>query len=479
MLGGALGFLIAYAASLEGTPRWVRSAFTTFSGVAANFGGIPLAFAFIATIGTLGIVTNFLRDQLHWNIYRQGFTLFSTTGIEIVYLYFQIPLMILVIAPAIDGLRREWREAASNLGASKFQYWRHVGLPILTPSLLGAVILLFGNAFAAYATAYASLGLDAARADRDRRVLQRQRPLEPASRTGARLRHVHRAGGDDDDLHPTPAALRKVDEVNAGRRFSPFALIVLVLAGAYFLVPLIATLLFSLNSNQTGKCCSLAAWGFVFHDGQFWSNLKTSFILSLETIGISLLLFVPTVYWVHLKVPRLRPVMAFLALLPFVVPPIVLVVGLLKVFRGTPTWFYDKPYGFLVAAYVILAFPYMFFALDAGFRAIDVHTLTEASHSLGAGWVRTMGKVILPNIRVAALSGSFLALAIVMGEFTIASLASFPTFPTYIESVEETQAYPAAAVSLLSFTLTWAAMLSLLFIGRGRPGRPTQLAGAR
>jgi putative spermidine/putrescine transport system permease protein len=155
LLGGTLGFLIAYAASLAGTPAWVRSSFSTFSGVAANFGGIPLAFAFIATIGTLGIVTNFLRDQLHWNIYREGFTLFGTRGVELVYLYFQIPLMILVIAPAIDGLRQEWQEAASNLGASRWQYWRHVGLPILMPSLLGAVILLFGNAFAAYATAYA------------------------------------------------------------------------------------------------------------------------------------------------------------------------------------------------------------------------------------------------------------------------------------------------------------------------------------
>ena len=155
LLGGLLGFLIAYAASLPGAPRGVRSALSTFSGVAANFGGIPLAFAFIATIGTLGIVTNFLRDQLGWNIYREGFSLFSTTGVELVYLYFQIPLMILVIAPAIDGLRPEWREAAANLGAGRFQYWRHVGLPILLPSLLGAMILLFGNAFAAYATAYA------------------------------------------------------------------------------------------------------------------------------------------------------------------------------------------------------------------------------------------------------------------------------------------------------------------------------------
>ena len=263
------------------------------------------------------------------------------------------------------------------------------------------------------------------------------------------------------------------------RHIAPSAVFWLLVGAAYFLIPLFATLAFSLRANATGKCCTLANYGFIFHDGQFWSTIKTSFILSLETIAVSLVLFVPTVYWVHLKLPRLRPVIAFLALVPFVVPPIVLAVGLLDLYKGAPSWFYDQPYGFLVAAYVILAFPYMYFALDAGFRSIDVHTLTEASQSLGASWRTTLLRVILPNIRVAALSGSFLALAIVMGEFTIASLAAFNTFPIYIEYVQETQAYPAAAVSLLSFALTWAAMLSLLLVGRGRPGRLRTLGGAR
>jgi putative spermidine/putrescine transport system permease protein len=154
LLGGLIGLAIAYASLREGTPKWVRSGITTFSGVAANFGGIPLAFAFIATLGSIGVVTQFLQNQLHFNLYAHGFTLFSKTGVEIVYLYFQLPLMILVIAPAIDGLRKEWREASSNLGASSWQFWRYVGLPVLMPSILGAVILLFGNAFAAYATAY-------------------------------------------------------------------------------------------------------------------------------------------------------------------------------------------------------------------------------------------------------------------------------------------------------------------------------------
>jgi putative spermidine/putrescine transport system permease protein len=154
LLGGAIGLAVAYAAIREGTPRWIRSSLTTFAGVAANFGGIPLAFAFIATLGIQGVVTAFLRDHLGWDATAHGLSLYTKTGVEIVYMYFQLPLMILVIAPAVDGLRREWREAASNLGATPFQFWRYVGLPVLMPSILGTVILLFGNAFAAYATAY-------------------------------------------------------------------------------------------------------------------------------------------------------------------------------------------------------------------------------------------------------------------------------------------------------------------------------------
>src|SRR4029078_6935211 len=179
----------------------------------------------------------------------------------------------------------------------------------------------------------------------------------------------------------------------------------------------------------------------------------------------------PTIYWVHLKVPKLRPVLAFMALVPFVVPPIVMVVGLLKTFKGTPHWFYGTPWGFLATAYVILAFPYMYFSLDAGFRAIDVHTLTEASQNLGASWATTLFKVILPNIRAAALAASFLTLAIVMGEFTIANLAAFHTFPIFIQYVNESPGFPAAALTLLSFLITWGAMLSLLMVGRKRGAR--------
>jgi putative spermidine/putrescine transport system permease protein len=154
LIGAVFGFLLAAAVILGGLPRFLRSALMTFSGVASNFAGIPLALAFIFTLGNLGLVTVLLRDVFGISLRATGFATSNMAGLIVVYLYFQFPLMVLVIAPSIDGLRREWREAAENLGATPFQFWRKVALPILTPSILGAGILLFGNAFGAQATAF-------------------------------------------------------------------------------------------------------------------------------------------------------------------------------------------------------------------------------------------------------------------------------------------------------------------------------------
>jgi len=155
--GGIFGFLLAYSAIRGGLPRFMRSSLMTFCGVASNFAGVPLAFAFIALLSPTGMLTNWLR-ALGYNPYFHGFTLYTFWGLSLVYLYFQFPLMVLIIAPAIDGLRREWLEASENLGASSFQYWRYVAFPILLPSILGSMVLLFGNSFGAYATAFALTG---------------------------------------------------------------------------------------------------------------------------------------------------------------------------------------------------------------------------------------------------------------------------------------------------------------------------------
>ncbi|MBI5348942.1 MAG: ABC transporter permease subunit [Chloroflexi bacterium] len=159
--GGIFGFFLAYAVTLGGLPRFVRPSITTFSGVASNFAGVPLAFAFISTLGRAGMVTVLLRDTFNFSIYDAGFNLYSFWGLSLVYMYFQFPLMLLIMTPALDGLKREWREAAENLGANSFHYWRYIAMPILLPSLLGSMILLFGNSFGAYATAYALTSGDA------------------------------------------------------------------------------------------------------------------------------------------------------------------------------------------------------------------------------------------------------------------------------------------------------------------------------
>jgi putative spermidine/putrescine transport system permease protein len=158
-IGGAIiGFFLAWAIVLGGLPSWVRSVLLTFSGVASNFAGVPLAFAFLATLGRTGLVTVFMRDWFGFNLYSTGFNLLSFVGLTITYMYFQIPLMLLILTPALDGLKKEWKEAASILGATNGMYWRMIALPILWPSLLGTTLLLFANSFGAIATAYALTG---------------------------------------------------------------------------------------------------------------------------------------------------------------------------------------------------------------------------------------------------------------------------------------------------------------------------------
>jgi putative spermidine/putrescine transport system permease protein len=251
----------------------------------------------------------------------------------------------------------------------------------------------------------------------------------------------------------------------------------LFIGAAYFLIPLGATAEFSLE-DYPGY--GLSSYRQILSDPAFRDTLWLSFKLALATIIVSLALFVPTVYWVHLRLPRVRPLVEFLSVLPFVVPPIVLIVGLLYVFNvnWVPVWFVESA-RFLVPGYVVLSFPFMFRSLDASFRAIDVRTLTEAAQSLGASWARTLFRVILPNVSAGALSGAFLTLALVMGEFTMANVALFNTFPVYINYTGQTQANPAAALTIISFGITWAAMVGILLVGR-RPGRgAVQIGGAR
>lgn len=251
----------------------------------------------------------------------------------------------------------------------------------------------------------------------------------------------------------------------------------LVMAALYFLVPLYSTLQFSLETGQH-------SYGFkwyaqIFADPMFRTSFLFSLRLAIETVVIGLVLMVPTVYWVHLRLPQVRPVMDIISILPFVVPPVALVVGLSGVFNLMP-WLLANSQ-ILAFIYVILALPFTYRSLDAGMRAINVKTLTEAAQSVGApGW-KTLVFVILPNIRTAMLGGAFLTLAIVMGEYTISSLLLFNTFAVYIYYIGNTEAQPAAALAIISFALTWGAMMGLFLLSRrrGRAGSPGVTAVSR
>lgn len=269
---------------------------------------------------------------------------------------------------------------------------------------------------------------------------------------------------------------------------SVWAWAIFVIGVIYFVVPLISTFEFSLRAATkdpiTGALSkpSLEAYRLVFNDQKFVDALLYSFRIALITIVVSLTLIVPTAYWVRLKLPRLRGVVELVTLMPFVIPPVILVFGLIRTYSGQPISLTSSPVGteaLLVGAYVVLSFPYMYRAVDTGLAAIDVRTLTEAAQSMGAGWFTILWRVIFPNLRTALLSGAFLTLAIVIGEYTIASfLVGTKPFGPYLSLLGQNRAYEPAAVSLISFGITWAAMLMLVLVSRGTRGR-VQITGAR
>ncbi len=242
----------------------------------------------------------------------------------------------------------------------------------------------------------------------------------------------------------------------------------------YFFVPLMATLSFSLRAkrNELG----FTAYANVFNDSQFLETFGYSTRMALITIIVSTLLLVPTAYWVHLRLRGLRSLVEFVTLLPFVIPGIVLVFGLIKTFSRPPLALTNTTFGttvLLVAGYVVLSLPYMYRSVDAGLRAIDIRTLTEAAQSLGASWPTILFRVIFPNIQVALLSGAFLTFAIVIGELTLAQylLGGTQAFGSYMALVGRNKAYEPSALAIMSLALTWAVIGVIQLLGRRVPGQ--------
>ena len=233
--------------------------------------------------------------------------------------------------------------------------------------------------------------------------------------------------------------------------------VILVVAGIYFLIPLYAALRFA----------GISSFGQVVKQTGFSDALTLSIKLAIMTTVLTLALMVPTTIYVHLRLPRLRRVMESVTILPIIIPPVVLIVGVLEV---SPSYLKSTPY-LLGLIYVVLAMPFAYRSLDAGLRALDLRTLVDAAASLGAGWRSTLLRVIVPNLRTALLSATVLTVALVLGEFTMASLDLYQTFPVWIVAFDQTSGPVSTAASLLALFVTWLFLMLIVTVGSRRARR--------
>jgi putative spermidine/putrescine transport system permease protein len=252
-----------------------------------------------------------------------------------------------------------------------------------------------------------------------------------------------------------------------------------ILGGLYFVLPLLATFEFSLRMKR--GVYSLAAYESAFADPAFLQAFGYSLMLAAITIIVSIILVVPTAYWIRLKLPQARRPVELITLLPFVIPAIILVFGLIRIYSSPVRLPFTSVvlinalttsrYGtiiLIVAGYMVLGLPYMYRSVDTGMRTVDVRTLTEAAQSLGANWFNIMVRVILPNIRTALLSGALLTFAIVVGEVVLASYLGVPAFGPYLFLLGQHRAFEPAALTFITFLLTWAAMGIIQLVSGGQ-----------
>jgi putative spermidine/putrescine transport system permease protein len=255
------------------------------------------------------------------------------------------------------------------------------------------------------------------------------------------------------------------------KRSRVWAWVTFGVGAAYFLLPLLATFEFSLRMRR--GVYSFDAYRSVLGDPNFQATFVYSVLVAVFTILLGVLLVVPTAYWIRLRMPRFRPVVEFITLLPLVIPAIVIVFGYIRMFgSSSPLPFLATSRGadaLLVIGYATLALPYMYRAVDTGLATIDVGTLTEAAQILGAGWTRIVTRIILPNVLIAVLSGAFLTFAIVIGEFTIASLLNRPAFGPYLQNIGANRAYEPSALAIIAFAITWACMSIIQVLSRFAP----------
>lgn len=445
LIGAVVGALASYALVIGAKPNGLlRRMVSAISSVLAQFGGVMLAFAFIATIGINGIGTMLIKTLTGYTVNPNWLS--SLPGLVTIYCYFQIPLMIIIFLPAVDSIRPQWREACESLGGNTFQCWTRVACPILAPRFISAFLLLFASAFSAYATAAALFS--------QRSILvplmfqgAMRNELDPNQQGFAQvlafamiivvvivmlLSHAVEKKGRTLAMTETSATATKPPQLRAARvrKQSIIKFVILFVALAFLFVPLLAMLIFTLRHPLSGRW-SAAPWIAIFTgDGEslgadltvLWQGIGTSLALSAVTVVIMLVLLVPIMVIVHIRSKALERAIEWVATLPLTIPAIVLVVGLGPIYRWLSADVLSTNPIWLCFAYVILVMPFAFRAIAVGLNSIDVKTLVEASRSLGASWPKVFFKVIIPNLWQSILSASFISIAVVLGEYTVASL---------------------------------------------------------
>ncbi len=360
-------------------------------------------------------------------------------------------------------------------GATPWQYWRMVVIPILWPSVFGTLLLLFANAFGAVATAVALTGSSL-------NIV----PIVLFAQIRATCCTIRTSATQSPSAwwsspaFPTSSTSGCVCAPKGGRN-----------DGQKFLVlarRCCCRRLFHraaggddgiLHAHARRGTYSFDAYRSVFSDQRFAETFSYSVVMALITIVVGALLIVPTAYWVRLRMPYLRPVVEFVTLLPLVVPAIVIVFGYLRLYNSSsvlPLTNSDTGTNILlVFGFMTMSLPYMYRAVDTAMRTIDVAVLTEAAESLGASWTTILFRCIFPNVLTGVLSGAFITFAIAVGEFTMPSLLNRPAFGPYLALIGANKAYEPPALAMIAFAMTWVSIILINITTRLQKGA----AGAR
>lgn len=459
VFGIVIATLGAY--SLRQVDSKLRDFVSAFANMTSNFAGVPLAFAFIILLGFNGALTLLLKQVG----LLEDFSIYSKSGLILVYTYFQIPLGVLLLYPAFDALREDWRESAALLGANHWQYWRHIGLPVLAPALLGTFVILLANALGAYATVYALTtgnfnvlpiriaGLVAGDISLDPNLASALAMVLVGLMTLVTVVHQWLLKG---------ATMRA--DIRSGGWYHRLVVYLLFLI---LLLPLAGTLLYSLATSWSASLLpsglTLKWYAALWSEPRFLAAFGQSLLVCVGALLLSVVLILPLLFVVHYHFPRLDALMNILILLPFAVPPVVSSVGLLQLYGSGPMAMVGTPW-ILIGCYFTIALPFMYRAITNNLQAINLRDLMDAAQLLGASTWQAALLVVLPNLRQGLMVAVLLSFSFLFGEFVFANLlvgTRYETLQVYLNNMRNSSGHfnSALVISYFAFVLvlTWVA----------------------